>query len=430
MSPPPFDLVGLLLARHGLPAAAVDREIAAGDEMLLWALERHGGDLALAEADYFADGVRIVALLRRLAAWRWGGLDRVGSLLDFAAGYGRLTRLLVHELPAERIAVAEILPGALAWQRERLGVAALPSDPVPDRFVCDRTFDLVLAGSLFTHLPRAAFAGWLGRLASLVAPGGLLAFSAHDLALRPAGEPRPAGGFLFEPHSESRALAREEYGSTWVSEAFVRAALAEAAPDRSCLRLPRAYCGFQDLYLVSAAGEELGPPPSLAPGPRGHVERVAFPARDRLLLSGWARDEVADGAPAEVEIHLGDGRSWRLDRFARRPDLPWDSPCGWRLEVELPAGADPGRWPLLVLARGAGDARSILHAGSVASAHTAAERARLEALFAEASDRHVRLGWEHEVLRTRLAAMEASRFWKLRRAWFAIKRALRLTVER
>ena len=430
MSPEPFDLVGLLLARHGLPAAAVDRVIAAEDEMLLWALERHGGDLALGRADYFADGVRILALLRQLAAWRWGGIERVGSMLDFAGGYGRLTRLLAHELPAERLAVAEILPGALAFQRERCGVATLPSDPSPDRFVCDRTFDLVLAGSLFTHLPRAAFAGWLGRLASLVAPGGLLAFSAHDLALRPAGEPPPADGFLFEPHSESRALASEAYGSIWVDERFVRAALAAAAPGRGCLRLPRAYCGFQDLYLVGAAGESLEPPPPLDPGPRGHVERIAFPRRDRLVLSGWARDEAAGAPPAEVEIHLGDGRSWRHDRFDPRPDLPWDTPCGWRLEAELPPGADPGCWPLLLLARGAGGALAILHAGSVASAHAAAERARLEALFAEASGRHVRLGWEHEVLRTRLAAMEASRFWKLRRGWFAVKRALGLTEER
>ena len=425
-----FDLAGLLLDRYGLPATAVEREIAAGDEMLLWALERHGGDLALARADYFADGVRILALLRQLAAWRFGALARVGSLLDFAGGYGRLTRLLVHELPAERIAVAEILPAALVFQRERFGVAALPSDPVPDRFVCGRTFDLVLAGSLFTHLPRPAFAGWLGRLAALVAPGGLLAFSAHDLALRPAGEPPPPDGFLFEPHSESRALAREEYGSTWVAETFVRAALAAAAPGRACLRLPRAYCGFQDLYLVSAPGESLEPPPALDPGPAGHVERIAFPSRGAIAISGWAREARTGSPPAEVEIHLGGARRFRLADFAARPDLPWPEPSGWRLEAELPADADPGGWPLLVLARGGGGALSILHAGSVASAHAAAERARLEALFAEASERHVRLGWEHEVLRARLAAMEASRFWKLRRGWFALKRALGLTEER
>ncbi|HNZ97272.1 MAG: class I SAM-dependent methyltransferase [Acidobacteria bacterium] len=427
--PGAFDLVGLLLERFGLPAT-VEREIAAEDEMLLWPLEHHGGDLALARADYFADGVRILSLLRQLVAWRWGSWERVGSLLDFAAGYGRLTRLLVHTLPPERLAVAEILPGALDFQRERFGVATLPSTAQPERFACARTFQLVLAGSLFTHLPRAAFTGWLGRLAALVAPGGLLVFSAHDLGLRPAGEPPPADGFLFEPRSESRALAREEYGSTWVSEAFVRAALAEAAPGRDCLRLPRAYCGFQDLYLVGAPGETLAPPPVLDLGPDGHVEKVAFPGRERLSLSGWARDPSTDSPPAAVELHLGDGRSLSLTRFSVRPDLPWPGPCGWQTEVELPAAANPGSWPLVVLAYGTGGSRSILHAGSVASAHVAAERARREALFAEASRRHVRLGWEHEVLRARLAAMEASRFWKLRCGWFAIKRALGLTEER
>src|SRR5206468_9204978 len=55
----------------------------------------------------------------------------------------------------------------------------------------------------------------------------------------------------------------------------------------------------------------------------------------------------------------------------------------------------------------------------------AAERAaheRAEAALADA-------GWRIAVLEARLAAMRASRFWKLRERWFALKRALRLTDE-
>ena len=37
---------------------------------------------------------------------------------------------------------------------------------------------------------------------------------------------------------------------------------------------------------------------------------------------------------------------------------------------------------------------------------------------------------EAEALRVRVQAMEASRFWKLRNAWFAVKRGLGLTEER
>ena len=44
----------------------------------------------------------------------------------------------------------------------------------------------------------------------------------------------------------------------------------------------------------------------------------------------------------------------------------------------------------------------------------------------ERDRRLVDLGWEAEVLRRRLAAVEASRFWKLRNAWFAVKRRLGL----
>ena len=40
-----------------------------------------------------------------------------------------------------------------------------------------------------------------------------------------------------------------------------------------------------------------------------------------------------------------------------------------------------------------------------------------------------RLGWELEVAQNRLAAAHASRFWKLRDAWFAMKRATGLSDE-
>jgi phage shock protein A len=39
------------------------------------------------------------------------------------------------------------------------------------------------------------------------------------------------------------------------------------------------------------------------------------------------------------------------------------------------------------------------------------------------------LRYEMQLLQTRMKAMEASRFWKMRNQWFRVKRLLRLTSE-
>jgi SAM-dependent methyltransferase len=385
-------------------------------------------------------------------------LGSVGQFLDFAGGYGRVTRFIAAELGADRVWSAEINPQALEFQQRELGVHVLPSSAAPEAFDCKLRFDAVLVSSLFTHLPRERFAGWMRRLLGLVAPGGLLLFSVHDLALL-GGTPPGAGGsmddgFRFEPESESALLPALEYGSTWVSESFVRSLVAATAPRAAVHRLARGLGNFQDLYLVTpeggggARGE-----PRIERRVDGFVEHCSLAAPRSLLITGWVLDRVSGGPPREVQALVDGVVVDRCDDLPPRPDVmpqfPDDTAMarGWRLIAELPSRGPLCPCRLEIRVTAAGGESMLLYADSVESALLRAVRLdylatgshlRRERTAAQDRLREAKHHLQHLVnlrdiriaaLEATIRAMAASRFWKLRNRWFRLKRALGLTAE-
>ncbi len=436
----------LLALCDDVVASGVDLAVLGEDEMYKLFLYRLGHP-GPALASYFRSRAAIWETLRRLLEWRFGAAGATGAVLDFASGYGRVSRFLAHALPPGRVWVADVYAGGVRFQEERFGVHGIVSTAEPEAFAAPRRFDCVFVSSLFTHLPERTFARWLGRLWSLVAPGGLLAFSVHDPSL--LGEPAADGGFRFEPVSESGSLAAEEYGTAWASEAYVRRALASAAPGAAApLRFPRALCNYQDLYVVTAEGPAALPePPDLAGRPEGFVEACRQLGARRLGLRGWAVDRVHGAPVAEVRAVVDGEVRARCRDLPPRDEVaalfPGERvrPAGWALEVDLPAAAPPGATRLAVEAVDAVGRPRALWDGTVEAALLRA--ARLDLLFTVAArdeerrEHAARLaaareaaGREAAALEARIAAMEASRFWKLRNRWFAAKRALGLTGER
>lgn len=406
------------------------REIHGEDEMLLFALELHAGDALAAHGEYFATGLAVLDEVRQLAAWRFGSLANVGRFLDFACGFGRVTRLLLHDLPPERIWASDIYADAVRFQAERLGVHAIASGAAPADFRCDERFDFILVSSLFSHLPAGSFESWLERLAARLEPGGLLAFTVHDASLLPTGAALDPMGIAFAPESESRSLEGELYGTSWVSEAFVRRAVEGAGQGLSCHRLPRAHGHYQDLYLVVRDRQVDFTSLAFDPGPRAQLDRCVVEKGPQLRLGGWCVDGRDGEAPERLEIRLGDREPLVHRRFLRRVDTP--EVHGWEVELPLAGVDDPAREPLLLVACNRGGAATVLHAGSLGSAALRFERLRAQHLsdcLAATGFEVGRLGWELEVAQNRLAAAHASRFWKLRDAWFAMKRATGLSDE-
>jgi SAM-dependent methyltransferase len=429
--------VRALLADQDIAPGAVPLAIDARDEMLEFLVNGSDGDRERALFAYFRSGLSIADAMLQILRWRFGeDLGRMERLLDFASGYGRITRFLLREVPAEKLWISDIYADAVRFQEERFGVHGLVSTILPEDFSCAERFDAILVTSLFTHLREDRFLGWMRRLLGLLRPGGLLVFSVHDETIRDPSVPMPASGLLFQAHSESRTLDPGDYGSAWVTEAFVRSAVAQAAEGRVAVwRASLGLCNFQDLYVAVRDGGPGGADLSglaFETEPYLRIETCSLEAPDLLTLSGWAA--VLSGEAREVQASL-DGRivatapvvgprsdvaaELKNERFAR---------SGWKLAVPLPPGLD--RNAALLILRVV-DARGLGHplwASTVETALLQVARQdvkllghRLHETQERLAETQSRTAAEIEGLRARIAAMEASRFWKLRNVWFGIK---------
>jgi hypothetical protein len=251
----------------------------------------------------------------------------------------------------------------------------------------------------------------------------------------------PANGLLFQELSESGSLATSDYGSAWVTEAFVRRALERVAAGASVHRIPRALCNFQDLYVAVLEPEADFSGMGFSAEPQLFLEHVSISGSDRLSLWGWAARRGA-GALREVQVVL-DGELMATSVIdAPRPEVaaliqnPELRP-GWGISFRLPAGTSHSASVLLIRViddRGSAFPAWVSTLGSALLHSSRNEVSVLVRELAAAREQAARAAAAaaHEVAarEARIAAMEASRFWKMRNAWFGVKRRLGLTEER
>jgi len=430
-------LVRSLISDLGLDPGAIDLAIDPEDEMLGFLLESCEGDRDRALHAYFQSGASVAGAMAQVLAWRFGEPGRVGRLLDFASGYGRVTRFLLRLLPAERIWVADVYAAGVTFQQRRFGVHGIVSTIRPEDFAPaagSGTFDAILVTSLFTHLPEERFVAWLRVLMALLAPGGVLAFSVHDRSLLPAGAELPASGLLFREISESGSLAGTDYGSTWVSEEFVRGALRRAlsgggGAGASLHRLERGLCNFQDLYVAVPEADADFSGLAFRGEPYLFVERCAMAGPDHLELSGWA-GVLGCGSLAAVEAWLDGQLLARLPIDGSRPEVaamlgdPRLERSGWGGACRLPPGISRSTSLLrlrVVDDRGAAHPEAAATLEAALHDSTKLEVTVLRRELRQAAEHAARQAREAAALEARIAAMEASRFWKLRNQWFRVK---------
>ena len=202
--------------------------------------------------DYLADGWRTLSELMLLLESVDRPLLRVASFLEFASGHGRFTRHLAQALGAGKVTVSDVVPDAVQFARDVLGVQGFVSTREPQALAWRGRHEVVFALSLFSHLPRASWGPWLTKLGELVAPGGLLILTTHGAeAARRQQVALDAEGFFFAPSSESTAIDAQDYGTTFTSESFVRARVAECLPGMALLRFaPTWFWHHQDAVVI------------------------------------------------------------------------------------------------------------------------------------------------------------------------------------
>ncbi len=308
---------------------AFETRIASGDEMYAWERSRRGSADAAAVA-YLSTGHQIFRTLEDVVVWRFGDFSRVGSVLDFASGWGRLTRFLVRAVPPDQVVVSDIDASAVRFQEDAFGVRGAVSTADPVALPLEDRFDLVFVSSLFSHLPEKRFEGWLDALFRRLRPSGVLAFSACGTDLLPDPKVDASSGFVFEPESETRRLSGSEYGTAYVSEPRVRELAGRASGGEGKLwAVPRGLAGWQDLYLLVRSPLPEVSQPMFPRAPRGAMESSGI-VDGLVSAEGWARGDDGE-APPVVRLFLGD-RPWPVVLDAASPSV-----VRWRLE--FPADA-------------------------------------------------------------------------------------------
>ena len=362
--------------------APLNANIHPDDQMLLHSLGHHqNSDIALSQ--YYAISLQQFYAAHQIIKTFFDPNDPSLKILDFACGYGRLLRLLTTQIPARQIWASEIQTDAVAYVTERLGVHGLQSFPNPAEFLPDRTaldvespdkFDFIWVASLFSHLPEPLFHGWMQKLTSLLTPRGVLCFSIRDQALLSPEKTMPESGFLYFSISEITPLADEIYGTTYVSEDFVKSAIARVTKaTHPYFRLPKSLAHEQDLYVVARDSEiSLAPLSGFRRGAWGWADLCTLSIDGVLQLEGWAAS-LDDGVLDDVTV-LIDGSLLHCVTGLPRADVaavfgdPRLSHAGWTL-THLIAGA-PSRVRICIEARSHAGERALLFSGEVVVPHS------------------------------------------------------------
>ena len=313
------------------------------DQMLLHSL-RHHGDTQVALSQYYNVAFQQFFVAQQIVNRIFGSTGADLDILDFACGYGRMLRFQSLITPRGQLYACEIQPDAVDFVVREFGVVGIHSCTEPEKFEPGRKFDVIWVASLFSHLPGDLFRRWIQRLAELLSPCGILAFSVHDASLLPEGLALPERGILFGPDSEIDQLPEGTYGTTYVSEAFVACAFETIQSGHSYTRLPKALAHEQDVYVTTrTGGPSLDGLQHFRRGPWGWTDERRFDA-DGVFLRGWAAS-LDDGPLDSVTIRIN-GELHHCPTGLQRNDVATAfndsrlSTSGWEFHSPL-AGARP-----------------------------------------------------------------------------------------
>ena len=287
-------LTGQMLAAQGLEG--IETEIAPEDDMYNWPIA-HDLLRELGGVEYIRSGYEALCVVKNALRSVGRTLATEQRMLEFASGYGRLTRLLVREMDPARIDVADILAPAVAFSRERFGVNGFVSAADAAELELDQRYSVIFVGSLFSHLPRHRFAPMLKRLYDALLPNGLLMFSTHRPSLLKLDV-----DFVFQEESESDVLSKSEYGATYASPAAV-ADFAEAAGVAHLCSLERELWWCQDLYIASPEQHPGLSTWTHAPVARGKIAKIKVTA-EHVWVGGFVRLPRTASGLARIELLL------------------------------------------------------------------------------------------------------------------------------
>lgn len=211
---------------------------------------------------YFYDGDRsakqLDALIRQFHP---DAASRRLQLLEFASGYGCVSRHLRRMDDRYDLVACDLHPQAIDFLRERLDVAGVQSRSQPAELALDRHFDVVFCLSFFSHMPDRTFGDWIEALFSTLAQDGLLIFTTHGREAHidtgyPALQP---DGYWFASGSEQKDIPPDEYGCMVATPFYVIDRIARCHGAAVMFFQEAFWWGKQDVFIVRKVATDFRP---------------------------------------------------------------------------------------------------------------------------------------------------------------------------
>jgi len=181
-------------------------------------------------------------------------MEQFHSVLDFGCGCGRVLVNYAH-LPGIAFYGTDIDEVSIGWCREHIpGMefsvnGAMPPLPWPNG-----QFDLVMAISVFTHIPWKMQIDWLIELRRVLAPGGYLIATTHgdfyaDTYLgKEALSAYKTNGYCYLRVPTDPPIFPDWYQATFVNADYVHRVFGRLF--EHVLHVPRGFCDRQDAVIM------------------------------------------------------------------------------------------------------------------------------------------------------------------------------------
>ena len=197
-----------------------------------------------------SDALQISSAIKRFKK------DQNISVLEFASGYGRITRHLKSLMHDASLYACDIHTEACEFVSDRMGVETFVSNARPEAVKLGKEFDFIFVISLFSHLPDWSFKRWINVLGNMLSPNGILLFTTHgdrskaqhkgvDFTQHEGGH-----GWVYIRRSDQPDIDFDDYGTMLVAPHYVAAAIADCRSLSLRSFTSGAWFGHQDEWVV------------------------------------------------------------------------------------------------------------------------------------------------------------------------------------
>jgi SAM-dependent methyltransferase len=203
---------------------------------------------------YFNDGHNSANILADLIYGHLNySLINEFSLLEFASGYGCVSRHLPKHLPNALITSCDIHPDAVSFISSTFHIHSILSNTIPEDLSLTEKYDIVFALSFFSHMPRSTWGRWIKALYAVLKPNGFLIFTTLGKAspIYKTITLLPEDGFYFKAGGEQFDIDKTDYGATLATPNFVIKELYEQIKAPLALYREAFWWSHQDLYIVA-----------------------------------------------------------------------------------------------------------------------------------------------------------------------------------